>query len=142
MDALVTHELPGEPSVFSCPECGGVLFELGGKKILRFRCHVGHGYTAEALVAAQDGELEAALWSGLRALEETIALRRRMLERATKAGLTQTVEVYAQQLENLEAQADSIRRVLTGHKEPQATRAGNSRRRAPKRLRKRKPPNH
>src|SRR6185437_4874084 len=41
-EALVTGEIPGTPSGFTCPECGGALWELRGGKLLRFRCHVGH----------------------------------------------------------------------------------------------------
>ena len=42
-EALVTGEMPGPPSAFTCPECGGALWELRDGKLLRFRCHVGHG---------------------------------------------------------------------------------------------------
>jgi len=40
---------PGEPSPYSCPDCGGVLWELKDGELLRFRCRVGHAYTSETL---------------------------------------------------------------------------------------------
>ena len=72
---------PGSPSVFGCPDCGGVLWEIDEQGGLRFRCRVGHAYSARALLAAEDAGLEDALWAALRALEEQESLSRRMLER-------------------------------------------------------------
>ncbi|MBI3280330.1 MAG: chemotaxis protein CheB, partial [Acidobacteria bacterium] len=40
---------PGKPSLYSCPECQGVLWELEDEDLLRFRCRIGHAYTADAL---------------------------------------------------------------------------------------------
>src|SRR5581483_1706827 len=37
----------GERSVFSCPECGGALWQVDEAELVRFRCHVGHAYNGE-----------------------------------------------------------------------------------------------
>lgn len=74
-----TH-LPGHAAPFSCPDCGGNLRELEDPSIRRFRCHVGHGFTIDALLRSQASAVEEALWVALRALDE----RARMLE--TMAG--------------------------------------------------------
>ncbi|HTM07884.1 MAG TPA: chemotaxis protein CheB [Verrucomicrobiae bacterium] len=73
---------PGEPSVYGCPECGGVLWELQEDELLRFRCRVGHGYSAEGLIVEQSEALDTALWSAYRALQENASLARRLAERA------------------------------------------------------------
>src|SRR5215471_5432381 len=39
------EESNGAPSVFACPECSGVLWELKDGELTRFRCRVGHAYT-------------------------------------------------------------------------------------------------
>ncbi len=85
-DTLVTGQTPGPPSPYTCPECGGPLWEFEEGRLLRFRCHVGHGFTADALAAEQNDSLENALWSALRALEEQAAFRRRMARHAERAG--------------------------------------------------------
>ena len=73
-DALETGRLQGPPSPYTCPECGGTLWESQTGRLSTFNCHTGHGFTAESLLAAQNGALEEALWSALRALEEHAAL--------------------------------------------------------------------
>jgi two-component system chemotaxis response regulator CheB len=111
-DALRTGELPYPPSGFTCPECGGALWELKDGKLLRFRCHVGHGYTAESLQAEQSNGLEAALWTALRALEENAALRRRMAERAGRGRVKDIADRYLKQAEEAEARAAVVRKAL------------------------------
>jgi two-component system chemotaxis response regulator CheB len=60
----------GEPSSFACPECHGVLLKIKEEYGLRFRCHTGHAYSVESLIAAIDDAIEDAVWNAARALEE------------------------------------------------------------------------
>ena len=43
----------GQPSRFTCPDCGGVLWELGVEGPLRFRCEVGHAHSPVTLAETQ-----------------------------------------------------------------------------------------
>jgi two-component system, chemotaxis family, protein-glutamate methylesterase/glutaminase len=70
----------GTPSVFACPECHGVLWELKDGKILRFRCRTGHSYGIESLAEELSSATEGALWAAVRALEEKAAMQRRIAE--------------------------------------------------------------
>ena len=64
-----TEMEPGAvPSVFTCPECSGTLFETRESK-LHFRCRVGHAYSPDSLLSEQNGSVEAALWTAIRTLE-------------------------------------------------------------------------
>ncbi len=72
----------GVPSVIACPDCHGTLWEVDEDGLLRFRCRVGHAWSASNMVAAQNESTENALWAALRALEENAALARRMADRA------------------------------------------------------------
>ncbi|TIS49773.1 MAG: chemotaxis protein CheB, partial [Mesorhizobium sp.] len=40
----------GELSVFTCPECHGPLWEIEDGDMLRYRCHTGHAFTADAVM--------------------------------------------------------------------------------------------
>src|SRR5205085_8812746 len=55
---------------FTCPECGGTLWEHDENGFLRFKCHVGHAYSPESLEAGQSQTVEMALWAALRNLQE------------------------------------------------------------------------
>jgi len=103
---------PGEPSPYSCPECGGVLWELKDGELIRFRCRVGHAYTSETLTTEQALTVEHALWSALRALEEHAAVRRRMAERAMLNGKTLTADRYKERARELDAQAEQVRNLV------------------------------
>ncbi len=88
--SIAAQELPmvrepvqlGHPSHLSCPQCGGVLNEVADEGSTRFRCQIGHAFTAESLLAAQDDELERAMDSALRMHRERVALFRRMQEKS------------------------------------------------------------
>jgi two-component system, chemotaxis family, protein-glutamate methylesterase/glutaminase len=80
--ALGPQDRPGAVSVFSCPECHGVLWEAEQGDLLRFRCRVGHVYSPESMVAAQTDSVDRALWAALRSLEERAALTRKLAVRA------------------------------------------------------------
>jgi two-component system chemotaxis response regulator CheB len=104
----------GNPSHFSCPDCGGVLFELNEEGLLRFRCRTGHGYTGQALVAGQQKGVDEALWAALRALEESAALARRMAIRARERKHTHTADRYDERARAAEAQVLLLRELVLG----------------------------
>jgi two-component system chemotaxis response regulator CheB len=115
-DNALQTGMPGPPSKFTCPDCGGALWELRDGKLIKYRCHVGHGYTPDGLIAAQSEALETALWSALRALEENADLRRRMARRAAKGNWPQLVRQYEQQATETEERATVIRNLLLSEK--------------------------
>ncbi|WP_037374245.1 chemotaxis protein CheB [Salinimicrobium xinjiangense] len=68
-DLSSVNEL-GDQVPFNCPGCGGVLWQVGKDTDLRFRCHVGHSYTAAYLLADQTNKIEETMWTALRMFEE------------------------------------------------------------------------
>ncbi len=60
----------GELTTFTCPECHGALVRLLEGKIIRFRCHTGHAFTASALLAGITTVVEENLWQAMRGMEE------------------------------------------------------------------------
>ena len=102
----------GELSAFTCPDCRGALWELRDGDLLRFRCHVGHAFSAESLMADQSEELENALWAALRSLEENAALARRMAARAGERNHTVSVTQFEENARQVEQHAAVIRQVL------------------------------
>jgi two-component system chemotaxis response regulator CheB len=64
----------GEASLMTCPDCHGAMVRLRDAVPERFRCHTGHAFTLETMLAAQRERVESSLWSAVRALEEQAAL--------------------------------------------------------------------
>jgi two-component system chemotaxis response regulator CheB len=111
-DNLAMREMPGPPSPFTCPSCGGSLWELHDGYLTRFRCHVGHGYTAQFLLAEQAQNVDAALWTALRVLDENAALYRKMIRSTRQRGLERAASSYEERLSSIEQQAHTIRGAL------------------------------
>ncbi|HWI25626.1 MAG TPA: chemotaxis protein CheB [Stellaceae bacterium] len=76
--SMRTQDQLGQLSPFSCPECGGTLWEVAEGRLLRYRCHVGHAYTAESMLAAQSDATDALLNRLLRSYRERAELTRRL----------------------------------------------------------------
>jgi two-component system chemotaxis response regulator CheB len=71
----------GLPTSFVCPECNGPLWETKPGACLQFRCHVGHAYSPDSLLADHADGLELALVTAVRTLDERAGLLRRLGER-------------------------------------------------------------
>ena len=77
---------PEATTHFTCPDCGGVLWQGGERPVLQFRCHVGHAFAPEVLLSQKSEELEAALWSSLRLLKEKAMLTQQLVTRTRRTG--------------------------------------------------------
>lgn len=101
----------GKPSVYTCPDCHGTLFEKEEGEILRFRCRVGHAYSSESLASGQADFLEEALYAALRALEESASLADRLAKRTSNIQMGMSHR-YARRAEQALANAAVIRSLL------------------------------
>ena len=72
--ALKRDRKIGDLSGYTCPECTGPLFEIQDGQLLRFRCRVGHAYTAASMIDEKDDILENALYTALNTLEENAGM--------------------------------------------------------------------
>jgi two-component system, chemotaxis family, protein-glutamate methylesterase/glutaminase len=116
LDVLTNHqderEKPGQPSPFACPDCGGVLWELAEGELLRFRCRVGHAFTADSLIAAEAQTIEESLWTALRAIEEQLAVKKRLAERMARQGRAAAGDQLLARARELEHHGQQIRSLL------------------------------
>jgi two-component system chemotaxis response regulator CheB len=118
-NALNEHEQIGKPSVYSCPECGGVLWEIQEDNLLRFRCRTGHAFSPESVLADQSEQLERALWAALKTLEEKVSLMRRLALQAQENERSWLAQRYETQWREAEEHATLLRSILMqGTREP------------------------
>jgi two-component system chemotaxis response regulator CheB len=116
-ELIESVEKIGRRSIFTCPECSGTMWELTDGDLLRFRCHVGHAFSAESLMAEQAETLEDALWSAVRALEEKVALARRLAQRARDRSYHKAALTYDERARVAEKQAEIVRQMLLNGRE-------------------------
>jgi two-component system, chemotaxis family, protein-glutamate methylesterase/glutaminase len=111
-DISSVHESPSGPSIFRCPECGGAMWELEDGALSGYACHVGHTYSADSMLEATDGEVERALWTAVRLLEEKAELVSRLSQRVGRGGNVRSSERFEERAKEAERQAQLIRSVL------------------------------
>jgi len=92
----------------SCPDCGGTLSQLK-RPPLRFRCQVGHAYSANALAHQHEGSIDEAVRVALRIVEERAVLAERMAREAKTAARTHAHEDYLGKAAELRASAKVLR---------------------------------
>ena len=100
----------GKPTSFVCPECNGPLWETKAGPSLQFRCHVGHAYSPDSLLADHADGLERALWSAVRTFDERASLLRRLGERENHS--ESTGRNWEAKAKEHERHAEAIRKLL------------------------------
>jgi two-component system chemotaxis response regulator CheB len=96
----------------SCPTCNGSLAETRELGVRQYKCHVGHRFNADTLVAMLDGQADSVLWTAVRALQEKALLRRRMHAGATTRTLSELSARWLQEAQEAERQAEQIRQLI------------------------------
>jgi two-component system chemotaxis response regulator CheB len=102
----------GSKTVFSCPDCGGVLFEIKNSQPTRYKCHTGHTYSLNNLLIKKNKKMEATLWVALRTLEERKKLLSQLADRNIKKGFHRTASGFSEKIQQLQGHVDNLKQVL------------------------------
>jgi two-component system chemotaxis response regulator CheB len=111
------------PVALTCPDCLGVLSQISEEPPLRFRCQVGHAYTAHVLANEQQGRVDEAMRVALRIIEERAELVSRMASGGREAGRPAVAAMYDERAAEYRAYAERIREVLMERFDATSTRA-------------------
>lgn len=109
---LKNVEAIGTRTTYTCPECNGSIWQIGKDEPLRFRCHIGHSFTANVFLAEQTQNIENALWSAVRAMEEKVTFLRQMAERMKNYHLQNAAATYEGHAQNLDIEVSLLRSMI------------------------------
>jgi two-component system chemotaxis response regulator CheB len=118
MSEQVRNERRGRVAVFTCPECGGSLWQVDEDKLMQFRCHVGHVYLAETLLEDQANALEAALWTAVRIFKERYLLARQLAEREKRRGADDAAARFQEQADQAARYGELIQQYVLSNPTP------------------------
>lgn len=107
----------GELSPYTCPECHGVLIELKDGNRSRYRCHTGHAYSPDSLLAAITEKIEDGLYSAMRNIEESIMLLNHVGDHLAEANQPKLAALYFKKAKEAEARADLVRKAALNHEQ-------------------------
>jgi two-component system, chemotaxis family, protein-glutamate methylesterase/glutaminase len=102
----------GRPSPYACPECHGVLLQFKEGTRARFRCHTGHAYSIDSLVAAVSEGIEESLWIAVRSLEEAGLLLQTLAAQVDEGHDGGNADRLRQRAEEARRQSDEVRRLV------------------------------
>jgi len=105
---------PEHLTSLTCPECGGTLWHHEEYGTQRYRCRVGHTFSADNLMLGKQSVIEAALWAAIVALDERADLARRMVKRLENSGRTSQVAGYHRDIAATEQRAEVLRALVRG----------------------------
>jgi two-component system chemotaxis response regulator CheB len=105
----------GEPSVYACPDCHGVLLQLKEGGHMRFRCHTGHAYSVDSLLAEFGEKSEESLWSAIRALEESVLLMRELARHYDEHHHGSDAETLLRKAQESQQRAEMVRQAAMRH---------------------------
>lgn len=102
----------GEHSIFSCPDCGGTLWNITHDNITRYRCHIGHAYSENDLVIKQAHHLEGTLWIALRMMEDRKNMLSKLEQDSKKRGAKTLASAHEEKKRELEQHIRRLKELL------------------------------
>ena len=102
----------GQPSIYTCPECHGVLLQRNEENSLRFRCHTGHAYSADSLLAEYTIKTEETLWSAIRAREENVLFLNGLALHSAEHHTGENSESWLKKAEAVQERVNFVRKAL------------------------------
>jgi two-component system chemotaxis response regulator CheB len=106
----------GKKVAYTCPDCGGNLWEMTHGSVLRYRCHLGHAFSAKSLLKDMNEAMEETLWIALRMMEERKNLLTTMLDREESSAPTSWASGQRERVEDIKVHINRLREVLMNQK--------------------------
>jgi two-component system, chemotaxis family, protein-glutamate methylesterase/glutaminase len=107
----------GDLSPYTCPECHGVLSRLRNDNIVRYRCHTGHAYSADTLMASITEKIEDGLYSAIRGMDESIMLLNQLGDHYAEANQPRLAALYFKKAKEAQERSEPVRKAALDHQQ-------------------------
>lgn len=107
----------GNPTPYTCPECHGVLAALIEGDRIRFRCHTGHAFSADSLLAGISESIEEILWTAVRSVQESVLLLNHIGDHFAEANQPKLAAMYFKKAKEAMQRADLLRKAVFDHEQ-------------------------
>jgi two-component system, chemotaxis family, protein-glutamate methylesterase/glutaminase len=107
----------GELTPYTCPECHGVLTALKEGGRMRFRCHTGHAFSADSLLAYITQYIEESMWTAIRSVQESVMLLNHMGDHFAEDNQPRLAAMYFKKAGEAESRASQMRKIVTEHEQ-------------------------
>jgi two-component system chemotaxis response regulator CheB len=107
----------GELTPYTCPECHGVLSALKDGSITRYRCHTGHAFSADSLLATITENIEDSLYNAIRGVEESVMLLNHIGDHFADMNQPKLAAVYFRKAKEAERRAQLIRQSVLSNEQ-------------------------
>ncbi|GAB3812884.1 chemotaxis protein CheB [Pontibacter rugosus] len=113
MSSIEELQKIGNHTSYTCPECGGGLWELSQQgTVKRFRCHTGHAFSHDSLLHSMSNSLEETLWVAMRTLEERRNILLHMSQNETDKGNRRWASAQEERAEEMKVHIERLRELL------------------------------
>jgi two-component system chemotaxis response regulator CheB len=102
---------------YTCPECHGVLSRLRDGNIVRYRCHTGHAYSADALISAISEGVEDSLYNAIRGIEESVVLLNHLGDHSAEDNQPKLAALYFKKAKEALQRASVVKGALSKHEQ-------------------------
>jgi two-component system chemotaxis response regulator CheB len=104
-----------ELTPYTCPECHGVLSRLHNDRIVRYRCHTGHAYSTDTLIAAISENIEDSLYSAIRGIDESVILMNHIGDHYAEINNPKLAAIYFQKAKEADERSQLVRKAVRDH---------------------------
>ncbi|MCD6062198.1 MAG: CheB methylesterase [Flavipsychrobacter sp.] len=107
----------GEISPYTCPDCHGVLTALNEGGRIRFRCHTGHAFSVDSLLATLTENIEESLWTAVRGVQESVMLLNHMGDHFAEVNQPKLAAMYFKKAKEAEERIRLVRKAVVDHEQ-------------------------
>jgi two-component system, chemotaxis family, protein-glutamate methylesterase/glutaminase len=105
----------GPLTQFTCPECKGSLVKITEGGLFRFRCHTGHGFSADALLEGLMEVIDEQIWQAVRGFQEASMLLEHIGNHMQENGGSGQADVFLAKARELNQKASRLQRIAIEH---------------------------